>query len=115
MSYTKFVGVANEIKGTSFTRSIYREDNGDWDVNETARYSIYDCNGTEVANGQLTKPDTKTLLLVVSKNVTSALDDGNYLLLVYLENTTQPDLSEIIAEYRITWKAPSADTCLTDV
>ena len=113
MGYAKFIGVAEEYVGTSFSRTLVKEDGTNWDTNDTARYAIYDCNGNTVASGDLTKSDPATFTLLVSKTTTTGITPGDYLLIVYLENVSNPDVSDVIAEYRITWNAPAStgSTC----
>jgi len=103
MGFVKLTRVKTEYAGESITEAISRTDGAVWDSELSAKYTLYTNDGSEVAADVLARStDDKQFLLKVSKTITAPLD-GRYLLLVELVNSTDTDISDVIAEYNITF------------
>jgi len=88
----------------SITETLVRKDGKPWDANNSATYSIYNSDGEKVTEGTLSVTDQNMgFRLFVPKEDTIELE-GNYLLLVELQNSTLTGMNEGIAEYHINFK-----------
>ena len=108
MGYVKYESTSTEYQGESFAKSIQKENNATWDANDTAEYEMTDSSGTVVSSGSLTKSgDSLSFALFVPNTDTASLE-GIHLLLVYLTNSVDATISDVIAEYRINYKSKKA-------
>ena len=103
MSFVRYIGADTKYQGTSFVRTLTRKDGATWGATHTSAWSLVDPNNAIVTSGTCDKingnlgfyleiPDTETVALV-----------GNYLLVAYLYDSDNTDLSDIIMEYTLVY------------
>ena len=92
------------MAGESFSREITRRDGKPWGDTATATYKMVDLSGTVIATGTLEKSsDGKMFSLLIGKSVTENLE-GEYRVYVFLQDTANPEINELIAQHAITYK-----------
>lgn len=109
MSYVKkLVIVPDEYQGETFIRNINKKSGLAWDANEIADYAMYDSDGLVVSTDLLTKSvDNLSLVIKVPSTDTVSLE-GKHKLLVNLKDSNDATISDVIAEYEITYKVRTA-------
>ena len=101
MSYARATYTTTEYAGESFTKEIKKQSGAEWGATETGVYEIYDANGVLVSSGGATKSaDNLTLTFTVPYSDTVDFV-GNYLLLFYLQDTSDPQVKDVVLEYKI--------------
>jgi len=102
MPFIKHISKADKYQGESFTKTLGRGDGSVWASNEKVNWQLFDPNGGAV--GTLTDAilsgDDLTYTVKIPKTTTTAFD-GVYLLLVYVIDTGDADINDVIAEYRL--------------
>ena len=104
MDYIKQIKQRSEYQGESLDTTISRGDGTPWADTETAEYKIYNTTGTIVSSGNLTKSsDGKQFRLFVGTDETKDLS-GRYKLLVWIKDSNDTEVNDVIAEYNIEYK-----------
>lgn len=105
MPFIKHISKAVEYPGESFTKTLGKGNGGAWSDTEGANYEMFNSEATLVSSGGLAKSaDDLTMTFTVPQADTAALD-GNCLLLVYLTDTADPTMNDVIAEYHMEYRA----------
>ena len=109
MKYVKKVSVIpTEYQGESFAKALGKTSGLIWDANEIGTYEVVDGTGTVVSSGALSKSiDNLSLIVVIPASDTSALL-GDYLLLVHLNDSIDAEFSDVIGEYKMSYKERKA-------
>ena len=108
MAYVKKTGISIEYQGESFTKSLTKEDNSEWDDNEISNFKLFDTSGNLVTSGSLVRSvDKLSLTFLLGKTQTADLF-GIYKLLVYISDTIITEMNYVIAEYQLTYKKTTA-------
>lgn len=103
MAYVKITKSLTEYQGESFTKSLYKKNRTEWSSEEIATYTMTDKDGNEITNGSLTKStDNMSITIQIGKTITTSLE-GKYKILIYLGNTNDSEISDVIAEYNVTY------------
>jgi hypothetical protein len=108
MSYVKQSDSIEEYIGESFVADFIKEgDNNPWLIGELLEAIVYDSMGTPVFLGGGTKSDDNmNIRIVVPYNITQDFSEDQYLILVYLVDSTNPDIRDVIAEYKVKYLKP---------
>ena len=107
-TYKKHTASTTEWAGESFTVPLHKTADEEWATNEEANYKLIDTNGTVQSSGAVSKSvDNIYFVVHVPKADTVGLS-GKTVLLVYQTDTDDVTVSNVIAEYKITYKAESA-------
>lgn len=108
MYYEKLIVVDCEFQNESYYRTLYREDRTAFDAEESAFYELITRHGRVVSTGVCQKSvDSTAFELRVPDTATGSLL-GPYLLLVYLKDSRDPRIKDVIAEYRIEYTKKEA-------
>jgi len=103
MAYVEYYKEETEYQGESFIKSLYKKTKQIWDINEVGTYTLTDTFGSVLLNGNLVKSADKLSLTVALGSTDTASLLGVYKLLVYLEDTVNSELKDVLAEYKITY------------
>jgi len=104
MSYVEFADTTTEYQGESFVKSLAKKSKGIWEANEEANFILTDGDGVVVASDDLVKSDDDlTLTFILGKTSTADLE-GVYTLLVYQTDTSNSEINNVIARYKITYR-----------
>lgn len=109
MKYVKKVSVIPpEYQGESFTKGLGKTSGAIWSAEEIGTYELIGDAGNIVSTGVLTKSaDNLSLIATIPSSDTTSLV-GNYLLLYNLKDSTDPEFSDVIGEYKMSYKVRTA-------
>lgn len=101
MAYVEKNGNYTQYQGQSFSRALTKESGAIWEANETAYLTLTDSSNNEVLRRNLGKSvDNLSFYLLVGTGDTTELD-GSYNLIVYVEDSNNSELNDVIADYKM--------------
>jgi len=108
MSYKKIADSIEEYIGESFIRDYRKSGEGNaWGLHENLRVMVYDTNGDPVFGSDGEKYDNDMAIrIVVPYDVTEDFTDGQYLILIYLIDTLNTGIRDVVAEYKVKYLKP---------
>lgn len=101
MEYTKVEDIIKTYQGTSFSRTLKKGNGDTWADNELANFVVTDKSANVSTSGDLERDGSETQLSFTLSDDETAKFIGDYLLLVHLIDTTDPEIDIIIAEYHL--------------
>lgn len=109
MGYKRVVKASEEYAGESYSQTLLKENGKLWTTDDKAIWTIYDGTGVVAgANGDcVISADLKELSVIVPATVTATFS-GKYKLLIELQSIANADISDVIAEYNVTYVARTA-------
>jgi len=108
MGYEKIVNSMTEYTGESFSQALKKKGGAAWTTNEVAEYMLVNIAGDVISSGPLVKSaDNKELLMTIPKSDTVNLN-GKHKVIVDLLSADDSNISDVIAEYDIMYKARTA-------
>ena len=103
MSFVRYIGADTKYQGTSFIRTLTRKDKLAWAPTQTSHWELVDENEVAVLSGTLTKVNGDFgFYLEIADEVTTSLE-GAYLLVAYLEDSSNTAADDIMMEYTIVY------------
>ena len=101
MFYTPLEEVEKEYQGESFYRELGKSDGSIWSSTESTYCELLRRSGGITYTIPLNRSsDHKRMLLEIPASVTTPIV-GQYLLLVYLLDSLDPEIKDVVAEYKI--------------
>ena len=109
MGYKRVVKASEEYAGESYSQTLLKENGKLWTTDDKAIWTIYDGTGAVAgaAGSCVIAADLKTLSVIVPATTTTAFS-GKHKLLVELQSVSNADISDVIAEYNVTYVARTA-------
>ena len=108
MPFVRYAASTTKYQGTSFVRTLTRKDGEPWASTHSSDWVLVDEYGVTIATGNLIKVNIDLgLRLEVHDSETTDLK-GLHKLFVYLHDSDNTTLSDIIMEYSITFKTIAA-------
>lgn len=108
MSFQRYIGADTKYQGTSFIRTLTRKDKLVWAPTHTARWVLVDDTEAIILSGTLDKVNGDFgFYLEMADEDTVALE-GVYLLVAYLEDSSNTSADDIIMEYTLVYNPVKA-------
>jgi hypothetical protein len=108
MTYSKATGSYVEYQGESFSLHFQKKDDKRWLINEIVTCKLIDNTGSVLYEDQLDKNiDALYMMLFIGQSVTSTLL-GDYKLLIYINDSDDPEVNYVIAEFKMKYKKAKA-------
>ena len=103
MSFVRYIGADTQYQGTSFIRTLVRKDKQIWETKHSSDWTLVDVNENIVASGTCDKINGDLGFYLEIPDTDTETLEGSYLLVAYIYDSTDADLTDIFMEYTLVY------------